>query len=67
MDEPLAWYRMTEATPAATKWTLPAGLLVLQVLLVRSGLREYRRFAPDRTAPADDPGPEAEDYDRWAR
>jgi len=48
---------------------LRAGLLVLQVLLVRSGFREYRRFAPGRMAPvpADNEDVEADLRDEWDR
>jgi hypothetical protein len=52
------------------EWSwLRAGLLVLQLLLVRSGLREYRRFAPDRMAPAPehDADADADLRDEWDR
>lgn len=40
----------------AQEWGwLRAALFVLQLSLIGSGWREYRRFAPERMAPADDP------------
>jgi len=50
------------------EWSwLRAGLLVVQLLLVRSGWREYRRFAPDRAATAEAADEEADVQDEWDR
>jgi hypothetical protein len=50
------------------EWTwLRVGLLVLQLACVRSGWREYRRFAPEKIATEDDHLRDEQDQDQWER